>query len=85
MSLCVGDQLRTSSSDVLRNVRASSCDRTVTRDHPRYEIGGLDIHVHPSARLPLHLHEIEDVHRPVLSSLHGDVTCVRGNLFLSVK
>jgi hypothetical protein len=83
-SLCVGDQLRYSSSDVLRSVRASSCGGTVTRDHSRYETGGLHIHIHPSTRLPFHLHKIEDVNGPILSCLNSDVTCVRGK-FVSVR
>jgi hypothetical protein len=83
MSLCVGDQLRSSASDVLQNVRASSCGGTIRREHSRQESRGLHLYLHPSARLPPDLHKIEDVNRPVLSSLNSDVTCVRGK-FVSV-
>jgi hypothetical protein len=73
-----GDESRPRSSDVLRSVRVSNGGNpgAIAREHSGQETWGLHVHIHPPAGLPPHLHEVKDVHRPVWSGLHRDVTCV---------
>lgn len=88
MSLRVaGDQLRPGASDVLRSVRISSGEspRTIGREYLRQETTGLHLHIHPSAGLPFHLDEVKDVHRPVCSRLHSDVTCGKGTVLYQLQ